>query len=276
MPKLACLTVALLAVTSCSGGTPAGPNEPVSPTAPTTTSPTGSDQPVGASTVTGVVTDNWTSEGVEGATVSVTDGVNTGRVATTDRAGRYTLLGLVPGRMTLTASRNLPGSELTTSAYDSFSQVFDLYYLSQTVDLVLWRKCVFKVHMDGNEGHIQLPRGLLLQSQSPFQSTETVRTVNLRLVAEDMSPSCKWTFTSSEPWATLTPTSGTAATAATLHVQLSPVPERCVSMLIGGARLDMYNSGIHPPGYPPTDGSGRFCESYFARFGPVSDSYFRR
>ena len=88
----ASLVAAALLVAACGSANPAGP----------TPAPMPGTQRF---TLSGTVTDRSTSAPLDAATVTVTDGPNAGRSATTDGAGQYTLADLQSSRFTIRVTR---------------------------------------------------------------------------------------------------------------------------------------------------------------------------
>lgn len=114
--RLATLLFALLAFASCGGdkGTPSGPSPTPTPT---------------TYTLTGTVTDQ-NGTGLGGATVTVQDGANSGKSASTDGSGRYSLSALSSGGFTVKAAKqyyqpDARGVTLTANV----SQDFRLAYI---------------------------------------------------------------------------------------------------------------------------------------------------
>lgn len=89
-----------LTITVISGPSPT-PTPTPSPTPIPTPSPTPTPTPIGTGIISGKVTNVSTSTAVSGATVSLT-----GRSATTDSSGNYSLSSLAPGSYTVTVSKS--------------------------------------------------------------------------------------------------------------------------------------------------------------------------
>ena len=100
--------VGLLCATVACGGGSGSPAAPSSPTGPSTSS------------LSGQVTDSVTSNAIPGAVVSIADGPNAGRSATTDASGNYNLTGLQRSGFTVnvTAAGYTPTSRGVTLTSD--------------------------------------------------------------------------------------------------------------------------------------------------------------
>jgi hypothetical protein len=119
--RLVVLLLVSLAMAGCGG----------SDTAPSTTPPPTTAPPPSQTlyTLTGQVTVGASNQGISGATVTVADGVNAGKSATTDGSGRYTLGGLTFAGFSVSASaqgydpvsRGVPLSAGVTTTTANFS-----------------------------------------------------------------------------------------------------------------------------------------------------------
>lgn len=103
MLKRVCAAVFLLVAMACGGGN-STPTSPSATPAPTTFS------------LSGQVTDSATGAAISGATLSIADGPNAGRSATTDASGNYNFTALQQSGFTVnvTATGYLPSSRGVT------------------------------------------------------------------------------------------------------------------------------------------------------------------
>jgi hypothetical protein len=90
--KPGCIVLLLMSASACGGSN-------------STTSPTPTPTPTTFS-LTGQVADSTTSTGIPGATVSIADGSNAGKSATTDGSGNYSFTGLQSSGFTVNVSAN--------------------------------------------------------------------------------------------------------------------------------------------------------------------------
>src|SRR5258708_5782470 len=151
--KRGCIIVLLTSASACGSST--------TPTATPTPTPTAT-----TFSLTGQVMDSTTSTGISGATVSIADGANVGKSATTDGSGNYSFTGLQPAEFTLNVS---------ATNYVSQSKAVKLTS-SQTLAFQLTRRAVTVtgVVTDGTSGGI-LPN-ILVQVTDGANAGQSART----------------------------------------------------------------------------------------------------
>jgi len=151
--KRGCIVLLLTLASACGGSTTSTPTPTATPTATTFS-------------LTGQVTDGTTSTGISGATVSIADGANVGKSATTDGSGNYSFTGLQPAEFTLNVS---------ATNYVSQSKAVKLSS-SQTLAFQLTRRAVTVTGAvtDGTSGGI-LPN-ILVQIADGANAGQSVRT----------------------------------------------------------------------------------------------------
>lgn len=273
----------VLVAAACSGGntvlTSPSPTTSTSPTSPTS-APT---PPASSVSIIGSAIDATTGLLVGGLTnILVMDGPNEGK--SVSFRGNFTLAGLQPGTFTVkvTANSDSDANQVPAQPYIPLTQSVTVAS-SGRQDFRLEQRCYFRIAnqfsptlgYQGTPGQLFRPAGA-----PPIAVMETQWRIDKRWGG----PECRWTFTSSEPWVTLTPSSGTGGSVlpngptvseggdwATLSILLSPVLFQCAVITVGD-HVDPYlydhyvhiaNFGIGAAAAGTPQNS---CDPYFEKF----------
>ena len=141
-----CVALLVLLASACGGNS-------------TTTSPTPTPTPTTTATtfsLSGTVTDSTTASGVSGATVTIADGPNAGKSATTTSSGSYTFTGLLQSGFTVNVSAGgyasqSKGVTLTSNQTLSFQLVKQVFSFVGT-----WAGVIPNNAANGTGGRVQL------------------------------------------------------------------------------------------------------------------------
>lgn len=280
MTKRLVVSLFTLALGACGGG-----NAVV--TSPSPTSATPSPTPAGTPppapvTMNGSAIDRTTGMLVGGLTkVLILDGPNEGKAVSF--RGNYIWPGLQPGTFTVrvTAHTDLAAGLVAAQPYIESTQTVTLAS-SGKQDFLLEQQCHFKIQTQFSPtlGGFGRPGQLFRAAGFPLPIPVLEMVVRIDKFWGD--PSCRWTFTSSEPWVTLTPSSGTGGNVlpngptiseggdtAILRILLSPVLFQCAVITVGD-HVDSYNYDHHVHisnfGVGAAGTSLSVCDPYFEKF----------
>ncbi len=146
---------------------------------------------------------------LQGVTVAVTSGVNTGKTQTTDSYGKYFLQHMLPGRFTLQASK---------AGYDSVEQTIDTS-VGLAVDFVLkssYGSCLISVNP------------LIIDRFASAGGTATINVTG--------APGRTWTASSDQPWIQVA-SGGSGTGAGQVLLQLLPAAAGAADVRNGNVRV---------------------------------------